>query len=258
MRPASNVGSPRLATHSSRANPTFDGQLENTASQTDIVSSPPVVPPKNLRIRFTASSPCVMNTPCRVTSAHAPSPTIVNRAANSTRVLLACVVARTAMASVVRTGVVRAAQGACVGARTTRVAATAGQRRGMAGGVEFARSKVKKDFFVEVRGWPRVVCVPRAGVLVAMLCVCVATVLVWFVCVAPSTCSVAERDVVMWWLTLGCPVQQYNDLRENKFKTWKFNGKTWFPITLMCAILPIGFYKVTKAELVRVLGDTPC
>ena len=181
MRPASNVGSPRLATHSSRANPTFDGQLENTASRADIVSSLPVVPPKNLRIRVTASSPGVMNTPYRVTSAHAPSPAIVNRAANSTRFLLACVVARTAMASVVRTGVVRAAQGACVGARTTRVAATAGQRRGMAGGVEFARSKVKKDFFVEVRGWPRVVCVSRAGVLVAILCVCVSTVLVWFV-----------------------------------------------------------------------------
>ena len=81
------------------------------------------------RRAVTARAPCVMNTPCRVTSAHAPSPAIVNRAANSTRFLLACVVARTAMASVVRTGVVRAAQGACVGARTTRVAATAGQRR---------------------------------------------------------------------------------------------------------------------------------
>jgi len=45
-------------------------------------------------------------------------------------------------------------------------------------------------------------------------------------------------------------VQQYNDLRENKFKYWKFDGKTWFPIVLMCAILPVGCYKMTKAELV--------
>ena len=45
--------------------------------------------------------------------------------------------------------------------------------------------------------------------------------------------------------------QQYNDLRENKFKEWKFNNKTWFPIVLMSAILPVACYKMTKAELVR-------
>ena len=56
-----------------------------------------------------------------------------------------------------------------------------------------------------------------------------------------------------WPLTLVClrREQQYNDLRENKFKEWKFNNKTWFPIVLMSAILPVACYKMTKAELVR-------
>lgn len=53
-------------------------------------------------------------------------------------------------------------------------------------------------------------------------------------------------------------VQQYNDLRENTFKTWKVNESNIIPLFIMVVVFPCTAYTLTKQELVRVAASPIC
>lgn len=55
------------------------------------------------------------------------------------------------------------------------------------------------------------------------------------------------------------PSQQYNDVRENKFKAWKLNKSSVIPVAICTVILPVTWYMMFMDELVRVLlVSAPC
>mmetsp|Transcript_28253 Transcript_28253/g.66881 ORF Transcript_28253/g.66881 Transcript_28253/m.66881 type:complete len:119 (+) Transcript_28253:91-447(+) len=44
-------------------------------------------------------------------------------------------------------------------------------------------------------------------------------------------------------------VEQYNDLRENRFKTWKLNGGNTFVVLTLSLLLPAAWFFTFKKEL---------